>query len=198
MKIILIQNIEYLYYAGGAHKANRLLMEQLVMKGHECIVITYLSSSCEHFRKGIMQVGYNKILDFKDNYEYFSYTYNGVRIYTCKKGFFFYSFIKQVALKTFPDIILVTEDHTGLIIDITLEMPYKVVYIAHTQATLPFGNTFFCKDGEKKKLFDKLDGIITVSTYMQKFINYYGELDAQRIYFSSYEKKAYPNLGSIH
>jgi len=42
VKILLIQTLSYLFASGGAHKANRSLIEGLAERGHECCVISPL------------------------------------------------------------------------------------------------------------------------------------------------------------
>jgi hypothetical protein len=39
MKILLVQNMVYVPTLGGANKGNRVLMEGLAARGHECHVV---------------------------------------------------------------------------------------------------------------------------------------------------------------
>lgn len=198
MRILLVQNLEYLYYSGGAHKANRLLMELLSARGHSCSVVTYLSSDYRSFRAAAAEYGISGE-DLEETDGYFRYVYNGVTVYTCKKEFFVYSFIRDLSRIFEPELVMVTEDHTGLLMEICLEMPYKVIYLAHTQATLPFGGgDILGNEQERGKLFEKLDGIITVSRFMRNYIFTWGDIEARALYFPSYSNTQIRQLGSFH
>ena len=39
MKVLLIQTLDYLSFTGGAHKANRIMLEGLSQRGHSCRVL---------------------------------------------------------------------------------------------------------------------------------------------------------------
>ena len=47
MKILLVQNSLYYPAYGGGNKSNRLLLEALVARGHECRVVTRVSETLE-------------------------------------------------------------------------------------------------------------------------------------------------------
>ncbi|MCX7842320.1 MAG: glycosyltransferase family 4 protein [Clostridia bacterium] len=196
MKILLIQTMEYLYPLGGAHKANRILMETLAQKGHACRVISRLSGSLEYFYERLYQ---NKVDDSVKtiNDRCLCFCKNGVDVFTITKEFYLFSFIKEQSKDFEPDITIISEDHTGLLMDTAFETASRIVYIAHTQATLPFGPAFFGENPWHLRLFKKLQGVISVSRFIKNYILEWADVDSEVIYFPFYGKEPYFSLGNF-
>lgn len=194
MRILLIQTMEYLYSIGGAHKANRMLMEGLAQKGHICRVISPIAGSIEYFFERLSQNNLeNTLKEVNDKCIYFNK--NGVDVFTITKEFYLFSFIKENSKEFEPDITLISEDHTGLLMEIAFETASKIIYISHTQATLPFGPAFFGENPTQLRLYKKLHGIISVSRFVKNYILEWADLDSEVIYFPSYGKDPFPLLG---
>ncbi|MNW36968.1 D-inositol-3-phosphate glycosyltransferase [compost metagenome] len=198
MKILLVQSMEYLYPWGGAHKANRILMEGLVDLGHECQVVTpsldiegfdeYLES-----KKGTHE--FEVVESIPD--ELFIIRKKGVLAYTVKGKFQVFPFIKKVIDEFKPDVVIVSEDNTHLLLETVLETGARTIYLAHSQATLPFGPECFQEDIPKIELYKKLHGIVSVSDYLKKYFDLYADMDSEVIYFPSYGQGPFPNLANF-
>ncbi|MCP5111683.1 MAG: glycosyltransferase family 4 protein, partial [bacterium] len=50
MRILLVQNSLYYPSYGGGNKSNRLLLEALTVRGHECRVVTRVSETLDSER----------------------------------------------------------------------------------------------------------------------------------------------------
>jgi glycosyltransferase involved in cell wall biosynthesis len=195
MKILLLQTVEYLYSMGGASKANRILLESLVQRGHECSVITPLMGHdgyTDHLYKSAKEYNMKK-----DNDDSVYFRKNDVHVYVAIKEFYIFRLIKNVSNEFKPDIIIITEDITGLLTETALETGAKVVYISHSQASLPFGPECYEPDPNQLRLYKKLDGIIVVSKYLKDYIYEWGGLDSELIYFPSYGTGSFPKLGNF-
>lgn len=146
MKVLLVQSMEYLYPWGGAHKANRILMEGLADRGHECRVITpslgivgYEDFLAEKIRNNDFEI----LEDQPD--ELFVIRRKGVKAYTVKRMFQVFPFIKKIIDEFNPDITIVSEDNTHLLLETVLETQTRTVFFAHSQATLPSVRNAFKK-----------------------------------------------------
>jgi glycosyltransferase involved in cell wall biosynthesis len=195
MKILLLQTLDYLYCMGGAHKANRILMEALASKGCECKVVFPLYIGEEYYYETLNKNGVD-VATTEETQCAFFFELKGVEVSVAKGKFHLYSVFLEEVDKFAPDIILVTEDHTGLLLEIAFETSCRVVYISHTQATLPFGPSFFGNNERMLSLFEKLNGIISVSNFVKNYILEWSNLKSEVIYFPSYSSGPYELLGS--
>ncbi|MFF2482378.1 glycosyltransferase family 4 protein [Paenibacillus sp. NPDC058071] len=198
MKILLVQSIGYLYPWGGAHKANRILLEGLAERGHQCRVITppmYIPDYNEYIADK-KATGELELLE--EDEELFVIQKNGVISYTVKKAFRVFAFIKRMIEEFQPDLTIVSEDNTHLLFETVLETKTRTVFFAHSQATLPFGPEAFRKDPRKIELYKKTAGIISVSEYVRSYFIDHAEIDSKLIYFPSYGPGPFPYLADFH
>ena len=197
MKILLVQRMEYLYGYGGAHKANRIMMEWFAKHGHECMVITpedYMEGYPVYFKQK-QENGEIEVIENSDQLT--AYTKEGVQVFMVKGNFRVFSFIKGQVQQFHPDIMIVSEEKTHLLMEAVLELNIPTVYIAHSQTVLPFGPEAFERNDEQVVLYQKFDGIISVSHYLADYFKQWGNLKADTLYFPSYGEGPFPNYGSF-
>lgn len=199
MKILLVQSIGYLYPWSGACKANRIMMEWLVERGHECCVVNPLLSlpgfvEDEYIKNKIIS---NKLelLESTDNINHVRM--NGVESYTIKSEFSIISFLRKFVKDFNPDITLVSDDQLFILLETITELGIKSVFIAHSQAMLPFGPDSMNKEPEKIKLFKKLSGIISVSEFVKNYFLEWAGIESKVFYFPSYGKGPFEYLGGF-
>ncbi|MFX3636543.1 MAG: glycosyltransferase family 4 protein [Candidatus Pristimantibacillus sp.] len=195
MKILLVQSMEYLYPWGGAHKANRILMEGLADRGHECRVVTpalSIPGYDEYIAEKRQTDEFEVLEDLPD--ELFVVRKKEVIAYTVKGAFKVFPFLKKIIDEFKPDIAIVSEDNTHLLMETVLETKVRTIFFAHSQATLPFGPECFHKDLSKIDLYKKLAGIISVSGYLKDYFHKHAGLDSEVIYFPSYGLGPFPHL----
>lgn len=202
MKILLVQSMEYLYPFGGAHKANRILMEGLAALGHECRVVNpelgingYAEYLAEKRKSGEFEV----VEEIPS--ELLTIRKAGVTSYTVMGKFQVFAYVKRIIDEFKPDITIVSEDNTHLLLETVLETGVRTIYLAHSQATLPFGPECFQEDLSKIHLYQQLDGIISVSDYLKDYFSKYAGVDnkhSEVIYFPSYGAGPFPFLADFN
>ncbi|MBN1204185.1 MAG: amino acid adenylation domain-containing protein [Myxococcaceae bacterium] len=197
MRILLIQLIDYLYPFGGAHKANRLLMEGLAERGHDCFVyapayeaIKPRPDEREILHRSLAERGCELV---REDQDFVVYRHRKVEVHGIVSEFTldvyprFYAGLRRLIEATRPDVVLVSEDQTGLFHSAALDAAAeRVIYLAHSQATLPFGPAAFDKDGRKTTLFKRTPGILTVSEYVRDYIARWGGCASEVVPFPVY------------
>ena len=200
MKILLIQPIEYVSFLDGAAKANRVLMEGLRRKGHECRVLGW----CGARRSTRGDTGYAGALRARgielkrQTPDVVEFDFNGVEVRTVMDAFQWHAQLQRALEQFAPDCVLVSEDHTLFLLEAALEASEApVLYIAHSQASLPFGPESFVEDRspERAALLRRASGILTVSHYVKRYIEQWGQASAEVIYFPAYGAGPFPHFG---
>ena len=203
MKIILAQPMGYLFSIGGAHKANRVLMEGLAERGHYCRALSprnFMGSlsafaeeaRLEEYSEQLAERGIYLIASSKG----YAFQLNGVDVRLpidyvalCAQ---FYEHVREID----PTWILVSEDTAHLVLAAALEAsPSRVVYISHSPSSLPFGPDCFSPDPLKKALLSRAAAIITVSDYMKDYIKRWSGLESVVLRFPVYGAGPYPHFG---
>lgn len=195
MNILLFQTLDYLYCIGGAHRANRILLELLASKGHNCEVIVPTYECEKEYRMFLEKKNISDCMITESEKQYIFHIQN-VDVHITKGKFYLYSVFFEEVDRFDPDIILVSEDHSGLLLESAVETSRRVIYISHTKDTLPFGGFF--NNERMTHLFGKVNGIITVSNYIKNYILKWANLTSKVIYFPSYGEEPYPLLGDYN
>lgn len=199
MKILLVQSMWYLYPWAGANKANRIMMEWMAGRGHECRVVNPLLSppgfNENEYIKSKIAGNELKLLESTDTMNHIRI--NGVEAYTVIGEFRIIPFIRKMVEEFSPDITLVSDDQLCILLETITEIKTKAVFIAHSQSTLPFGPDSFDQDPERTKLFKKLDGIISVSKFLDNYFRTWAGIESKVLYFPSYGEGPFPYLGSF-
>ncbi|MET0624310.1 MAG: glycosyltransferase family 4 protein [Pyrinomonadaceae bacterium] len=200
MRILLAQPLGYLYATGGAHKANRVLMQGLAARGHDCRALTaYSAAESVNTREQFMAMlekrggGLTSSTTEED-----VCALEGVEIHVAR------DYLHQCArlsahVRGFdPDWVLVSEDTACVMLGAALEAaPSRVVYVAHSPSTLPFGPDSYAADPDKTELLRKCAGVITVSEYMRQYIERWGGIASAAIKFPVYGAGPFPRLGGF-
>ena len=197
VKILLAQTMEYLYGYGGANKANRNMMEWFVKQGHECMVImpeTYMEGYEHYF---IEKQEKHEIEVSKNNNRLTAYTKDGVQAYMVKGEFRLIPFLNNKIAEFQPDIIIISEEKTYVMMEEVCKLNIPTVYIAHSQPILPFGPEAFEQHPEAVDLYRNFDGIIAVSNYIKSYFENYANIPAKTIFFPSYGEGPYPYCGNF-
>ncbi|HEX3023204.1 MAG TPA: hypothetical protein VHP81_12525, partial [Lachnospiraceae bacterium] len=197
MRILLVQSLEYLYSWGGAHKANRILMEGLAKRGHECCVVApeIFMPDYEVYFTEMLRNGEFELIE--DSSKLTCIRKKGVLAYSVKGDFTIYSFLKRMIAEFKPDITIVTEDKSHLLIESVLETMTRCIYLSHSQTVLPFGPECFEANEERTRLYHKFHGILSVSEYLSGYFRKWTGLESKTIYFPSYGEGPFPYLGSF-
>jgi amino acid adenylation domain-containing protein len=197
MKILLIQLLDYLYTFGGAHKANRLMMEGLAARGHACVVYAPGYESIKP-RPDEREILHRRLAEkggvvLREDPDFVVYRHRGVESHAIVSEFTldvyprFHAALRRLIETSRPDVVLVSEDQTGLFHGAALDAAAdRVIYLSHSQATLPFGPAAFDKDDGKARLFQRTPGILTVSEYVRDYIARWGGCESEVVQFPVY------------
>ena len=97
-----------------------------------------------------------------------------------------------------PTWTFISEDRSFLCLAIALgTSPSRVVFISHSQATLPFGPESFMADPTKTELLRRTAGIVAVSNYLKDYLWRWGGLDSTVIQFPRYGSGPFPRFGDF-
>ena len=198
MKIFLAQKLSYSPTWTGAAKSNRDLLQYLSRRGHLCRVLA-LTDTATHSpsRRGSRNESLNPTqAGFSPGTERFDL--QGVQVHQlADTSQFCGQLLKQVE-EFGPDWILISEDPSYLALAAALEsLPGRVVYLSHSQATLPFGPECFSPDPLKTQMLQRTAGIIAVSDYLKSYIYKWGGLDSVAISLPAYGNPPWPHFGSL-
>src|SRR6185369_12784269 len=174
MRILLLQGSPYIPSLGGANKANRLLLEQLAARGHECHAVGTAGSGppdAAAFRHAGVAV--EAVLDAACLRERAA------------------ALIRSLA----PDCVLVSsEDPAQMLLETAVEASPRVVYLAHTTLHLPFGPDGFLDCPGRTGLLRRTAGIVAVSRYVQEYFRRWAGLSSTLLRFPVYGSGPYPEV----
>lgn len=198
MKILLLQRMIYVPTFGGANKANRLLVEGLAGKGHECRVIAPGTGSHgpltpEEFLRELHQRGL-AIARFAPDRAVFQC--RNVEVHAVLETPKIHAYAAECIAEFQPDCVLVSSEDPGqLLLETALRnAPGRVVYIVHTPLQLPFGPASYLTDSAQTDLVRHTAGIITVSHYIRHYIRQWSGLDSVVMPFPVYGPGPFPQL----
>jgi hypothetical protein len=193
MKILLVGLIKYLSPFSGGSKANQALLEWLAARGHSCRVLTtsfpiereqYLSElRAQGIEVGATPSGLPV------------YSHRGVEARLASSLLQLGNELISYAREFDPTWIITSDLHLA---EVALEAsPARVVFVAHSAATLPFGPDCVAADAVKAKLLGRMAGVLTVSKYMQNYLKEWGGLEATSIYWPAYGSPPFPLCGDF-
>jgi glycosyltransferase involved in cell wall biosynthesis len=195
VKILLAQKLSYSPAWTGAAKSNRELLQYLSRRGHLCRVLalahtaTHSPSRRESRNESSnpTEAGWTERFDLQ-----------GVQVHQLADASQFCGQLLKQAEKFGPDWILISEDPSYLALAAALEsVRGRVVYLSHSQATLPFGPECFSPDLLKTQMLQRTAGIIAVSDYLKGYIFKWGGLDSVAISLPAYGNPPWPHFGSL-
>jgi amino acid adenylation domain-containing protein len=198
MKILLAQNMFYVPAHGGAVKANRLLLEALAARGHECRAVATISGG--HGRRTLAQfhddLAARGIAVDSSAHDVVVFRHRGVEVHAVAQTLQLGQQIAEVSRAFKPDVVLVPSDEPGMMtLSAALEAnPGRVIYLAHTMQHLPFGPRSFLSNETGAALLRQAAGIITVSRAIQAEIRRWGGLESVVLPFPAYGPGPFPDL----
>ncbi|RKE21820.1 glycosyltransferase family 4 protein [Streptomyces sp. TLI_171] len=185
MRILLAQNLIHLPSHGGANRSNRLLMERLAARGHDCTVVGPLSGALATVDGGAEQAvaaltGRGATV-VEDGPEAVVYTYRGVTVHAVRGASRLPGRIRSVAAELRPDRTLVPGDDPGhVVLSAALAAtPDRVVYLVHTIQQLPFGPGAFHPSAAGTRMVRRAAGLVAVSEAARAYVAEHAGLRAR-------------------
>lgn len=175
MRFLLLQSSVYFPSYGGGNKSNRLLLEALAKRGHQCWSISKSIDAQTVIDKRSEQDVLNergiKITQYQQDIRY--YSHNKVEIFTFNSliNKNLSEFIKLEYHKIKPDIILVSDDKTGELLDVSLSISAnKTVLVLHTNLHLPFGKEATSHSKTRQQQYHQCPNILSSTQYTQRYL----------------------------
>ncbi|MCP5115246.1 MAG: glycosyltransferase family 4 protein [bacterium] len=198
MRILLVQNSLYYPAYGGGNKSNRLLLEALTAKGHECRVVTRVSETLdsERLRLFLADLESRDVQIDSAAGGLVIFRLNGVEVHTETSLPRVRDHLIRQIREFEPTWTLVsTDDPLQMFLSAALEThPGRVVYLARTSLALPFGPDTAIGSEQRTEALRRVAGIVTVSEYVRRYIETHGGMNAIALPISLHGKGPYPNL----
>jgi len=120
----------------------------------------------------------------------------GVKVYAIPHNVNFEKSLYYLIGQWKPDCVLIGEDPTYLSLAVAIDSAVKrIVVLALSQATLPFGPEAFYPDLNLANLFKPPVEIVTMSHYVSEYIQQWGQLATVRLPKFLQKHRHAPNLG---
>src|SRR5664280_180261 len=189
MRILLAQNSLYYPAHGGGDKSNRLLIEALAARGHQCRVVARISvfGDAGHIQH-LESLAARGVTPQSSGGGVVVFERAGVEAHVVTNGNLRAHFAAQAEAFA-PDVILVsTDDPAQLLLDVALrDATARVVYLARATLALPFGPDCAFPSQAKTERIRACDAVVAVSQYVADYIRQYAAIDAVHVPISLLE-----------
>ncbi|MEU4244967.1 glycosyltransferase family 4 protein [Actinoplanes sp. NPDC026619] len=191
MRIVLAQNMPHVPTYGGANRSNRIMLEHLAARGHDCTVVAPMHVTRAELDRRL--AGY-AVDDARVDGDTVSFELNGVRVRAVLVPQRLVREVRRCVAAVGPDRVLVPSDDPGaMMLGASLvAAPDRVVYLAHTVQQLPFGPASFHPSPAATRLVHRCAAVVAVSRTVQDHLRRWGGLDSALMYPAVYGDGPYP------
>lgn len=197
MRILLAQNSLYYPAYGGGDRSNRLLLEALAARGHECRVVARIArfGAAEHQRYlGELEARAVSPLAAEGGVVVFQHAGVEAHVVTDHPNLRA-CFAAQIAAFA-PDVILTsTDDPAQLLLEVSLRAHAPTVYLARAPLALPFGPDCAFPSAAKTEALRRCAAVVGVSQYVADYIRQWSGIPAVHVPISLLDPPPYPDLG---
>lgn len=197
MRILLAQNSLYYPAHGGGDKSNRLLLEALAARGHDCRAVARISVFGERERAGYLaQLRARGVEPASAEGGMVVFRRAGVEVHVVTDGRLRAAVTAQIEAFR-PDIILAsTDDPAQLLLEAALRSPVaRVVYLVRATLAVPFGPDCAFRSEAKTARIRAADAVVGVSHYVADYIRLYAGIGAVHVPISLLESREAPPAG---
>lgn len=198
MRILLAQNSLYYPSHGGGDKSNRLLMEALAARGHECLVVARIGSfGARQHEEFLGQLAERSVPVDSASGGVVRFRHHGVNVHVATEHPHLRTYFAERIADFAPAVILTsTDDPTQLLLGAALDAPEsRVVYLARATLALPFGPDCAFPSEAHTAMLRRVDGAVGVSQYVADYIRKWSGIEAIHVPISLLEPGPYPDLG---
>lgn len=192
MRILLAQNSLYYPAHGGGDKSNRLLIEALAARGHECRVVARVAvfGAREH-EQYLADLAARGVAARVPEPGVVAFERGGVGVQVVTGGNPRAHLATQAEAFQ-PNVILVsTDDPAQLLLEAALRQPRaRVIYLARATMALPFGPDCAFPSEAKTARLRAVDAVVGVSRYVAGYILRHSGIDAVHVPISLMEPVA--------
>ncbi len=197
MRILLAQNSLYYPAHGGGDKSNRLLMEALAARGHECRVVARIAVFGEREHERYLEdLAARGTTPRSTGGGVVVFERNGVGVHVVTNSALRACFVAEVE-QFRPDVILAsTDDPAQLLLEAALRAPgARVVYLVRATLAVPFGpDAAFPSDANTARI-RRAALVVGVSEYVARYVREHARMDAVHVPISLLEPGDWPELG---
>jgi surfactin synthase thioesterase subunit/glycosyltransferase involved in cell wall biosynthesis len=199
MRILLAQNSLYYPAHGGGDKSNRLLIEALAARGHQCRVVARISAfgAAEH-EAYLNQLSSRGVHPVSPEVGAVTFEREGVAVRVVTNANLRSDFEEQIG--TFqPDVILTsTDDPAQVLLEAALDYRQaRVVFLARATLALPFGPDCAFPSEAKTERIRTCDAVVGVSEYAAAYVRRFADMPAVHVPISLLEPGSWPELGGF-
>jgi surfactin synthase thioesterase subunit/glycosyltransferase involved in cell wall biosynthesis len=198
MRILLAQNSLYYPAHGGGDKSNRLLVEALAARGHECRAVARISVFGEAGHLQYLDtLAARGVTPLSSAGGVVVFERAGVEVHVVTNTSLRAHFAAQMEAFA-PDVILAsTDDPAQLLLTGALSNANaRVVYLARATLALPFGPDCAFPSKSKTQRIRACEAVVGVSRYVADYIRTHAGIDAVHVPISLMEPEVWPLLGS--
>ncbi|HMC61564.1 MAG TPA: glycosyltransferase, partial [Candidatus Solibacter sp.] len=197
MRILLAQNSQYYPAHGGGDKSNRLLIEALAARGHECRVTARVGvfGEDEH-RRYLTDLAARGVTPVSVGNGVVTFDRACVEVHVVTNANLRACFANQVEAFR-PDVILAsTDDPAQLLLEVALRTASaRVVYLARATLALPFGPDCAFPSQARTERIRAANAVVGVSEYVADYICKHAGIPAVHVPISLMEGGKWPVLG---
>jgi len=209
MKILLLQSSVYFPSFGGGNKSNRLLLEALVKRGHEC----YSISKSVDAQKVVDQSSEKKVLQDRGIQSnrvesgISEYDYQGVHVFSINTSSVdsdnnqlnIQQFFEQQYGKLKPDIILVSDDKNANLLNLSLKLSVDTtVLVVHTNLHLPFGDEASKVNHSVAGNYRRCKHLLTSTKYSKDYLQKEADITSTYLPFPVFGEPPFENIAQFN
>ncbi len=200
MRLLLLQNSVYVPAYGGANKSNRLMLEALAARGHDCYVVAQgaavqgaISNAAflqELAVRGIPLVRSTRQVDV--------FRLAGVEVQATQSP----AYLRQSAVAAIHEldptwIVVSSEDPGQNLLEAALaSRADRVIFLARTTMALPFGPDAAVRSARATRLLANAAAIVCVSRFLKEYIERWSGCPAEHLPLSFFGPGAFPDYGN--
>ena len=193
MRILLAQNSLYYPAHGGGDKSNRLLIEALAARGHECRVLARIPAFGDEAQaRYLRDLAERGVAASVESTVRFSRNAVDVRVVTL--GNLRARFEEAIADFRPEAILCSTDDPAQLLLEVALRSDARVAFLTRATLALPFGPDCAFPSEAKTARIRACDLRVGVSEYVADYMRRYGAMDAVHVPISLMEPGSPPQI----
>lgn len=199
MRILLLQDHIYLPSYGGGVKANRMLLEALAARGHECAAVTPAFAPSAgpandgEFREEMERRG----VVVRERAGVSSYRFGGVEVDAVRSSSpdEVREHVEQRTRELAPDWVLVNDDKRRVLLTGALAGASgdRIVLLLQTITNMPFGPLAVAPSEEQTLRMREVRAIATISAFLQRYLACYGRLQSTVVRLPIYGDGPFPD-----
>lgn len=198
MRILLAQNSLYYPAHGGGDKSNRLLIEALAARGHDCRVVARIPVFGRDGHEGyVAELAARGVEPVSTEQGIVVFRRNSVEVHVATDHPQLRAYLAAQADSFDPDVIIAsTDDPAQLLLEAALRAGRaRVVYLVRATLAAPFGPDCAFPSAAKTDMLRRADAVVGVSQYVADYIREHSGIPAVHVPISLLEEGEFPDLG---